>query len=89
MCGFIPQVEFCGKDYATTAGGINYNSNIWKPQETYIPQPQEPKPKENSFGVVCLEEKKSSEKIMFIVLFCSGRDKTKESFCSSDLFTLD
>ena len=49
MCGFIPQVEFCGKDYATTAGGINYNSNIWKPQETYIPQPQEPKPKENSF----------------------------------------
>lgn len=50
MCNFIPQVEpdFCGNDYATTAGGINYNSNHWKTQETYIPQPQKAKPKEKS-----------------------------------------
>lgn len=50
MCNFIPQVEpdFCSNDYATTAGGINYNSNHWKTQETYIPQPQKAKPKEKS-----------------------------------------
>ena len=50
MCNFIPQVEpdFCCNDYATTAGGINYNSNHWKTQETYIPQPQKAKPKEKT-----------------------------------------
>lgn len=47
----IPQVEpvFGGNDYAVTAGGINYNSNVGKVRETYVPQPQKARQERNSF----------------------------------------
>lgn len=75
MCNFIPQVEFCGNDFAVTAGGVNCKSNIWKPQETYIPQPQKPKPKRNS-----------SKNSFWSRLFCGRKNEAHEDNVYSSVF---